>query len=47
MMFMSTILGIFMFVSAVSSTVVIRLNRIVTLLSNQGGATLKSEKITK
>ena len=45
MMFMSQILGIFMFVSEVFSTVVIILNSIVTLASNQGGAVLNSEKI--
>ena len=40
MTFLSAILGIFMFLYDLFSTVVMRLNRIVTLTSNQGGAIL-------
>ena len=39
-MFMTNILDIFMFVSDAFYTIAIRLNSIVTLASNQGGAIL-------
>lgn len=47
MMFISVILGISMLVCAAFSTMFICLNRIVTLVSNQGGAILKFQKIAK
>lgn len=43
MMVMSEILGIFMFKPDAFSRLVIRLNRILTLSLNQGGAILSSE----